>query len=478
MPPDHFPQFVLLPLELRMMIYQFASPARFVHVQEDHEDPDEFEERFRTTPVQLRLHPSVTYFARHWRHRIPWAPAAWRPYYRRQQMTLDMYGLRCPRQRHQPWESADGVPDIPHHFLSENPDVAWEFVRSGSFYSTAPIPALLHVSRESRHILMGHGYELAFRTRTCGPRTWFNFKTDVLYLGEFELGEMDRPLHRLLSGNTKWDVGQFDPSDLKRVRRVALESSAKILICDLTNWARQLSNLLELFAGLEELFIEEGMRVSPTTEFGRAARADGPFWTYTPAEEVDVLYTMVEHEDLVHFTGFAHEGLRAYKTANMGDGSRFFIDAALRFEEQLAAIRDETVQREALAPWKIPKVSIVHIGHPWMIRALFEQRWSTWNSFQFRKEENARAKAIEEARRSIDVPKKHLYHLPDLPPSPFSRQFRDELEVYHASLEAYIYSEYDWERRSDYHHWMFSEGMRLPDVRRLAFHPTSAQQPW
>ena len=56
-------------------------------------------------------------------------------------------------------------------------------MRTGSFYSKAPIPVMLHVTRESRQVLIDFGYELAFRTRSCGPRTWFNFKIDVLYIG-------------------------------------------------------------------------------------------------------------------------------------------------------------------------------------------------------------------------------------------------------------------------------------------------------
>ena len=61
---DSFHPFLSLPFELRRMIYLHASPPRFVHVREHTEDKDAFEERFRTTVAQIKLHPSIAYFAR------------------------------------------------------------------------------------------------------------------------------------------------------------------------------------------------------------------------------------------------------------------------------------------------------------------------------------------------------------------------------------------------------------------------------
>ncbi|KAI0486542.1 hypothetical protein F4859DRAFT_470685 [Xylaria cf. heliscus] len=425
MAPDTFHQFAFLPFELRRMIYLFASPPRFVHVREHHEDREAFEERFRTTPVQLTLHPSIAYFARNWRSRIPWSPSRWRRYYRHHQLTLDTYGFSCSRPNHQPWESTEEVPGIPHHFLSENPEVAWEFVRSGSFYSTAPIPTLLHVTRESRQVLIDYGYELAFRTRTCGPHVWFNFKTDILYIG---MDWNDRSYHYLLSGNESWDIGQYDPLDLKRVRRLALNSSGKVVSLRYQTGVEDISSILELFTGIEEMFLEEPGLDSLRSDFPRIN--DSNLWCYTPVLEVDVLSSVFAQEEMLYSTGDYHGDLWQYKAENMGDGAWYFADVADEFKEKLTLRRDQIVRRESLAQWRIPEINIVYIGYPSMCRNLFKWRLDSWNRYQALKEERSRSSAAEEAHRSIDVPKRPLYHNDDnSPPSPFSEQFRDDIEV-------------------------------------------------
>ncbi|KAI8954197.1 hypothetical protein F4801DRAFT_49963 [Xylaria longipes] len=468
---DSFHQFAFLPLELRQMIYLFASPPRFVHVKEHHEDQEAFKERFRTTPVQLKLHPSIAYFARNWRERIPWAPAPWRPYYRHRQLTFETYGLICPRSNHQPWESTKEVPGIPHHFLAENPDVAWEFMRSGSFYSPAPIPTLLHVTRESRQVLIDYGYELAFRTRTCGPRVWFNFKTDILYIGRFEKEWDSLSFHSLLSGNGDWDIGQFDPLDLKKVRRLALNLSGAVVSPRFPNGVEEISSILELFTNVEELFIEEpGMDDGLSSNPPRNEHLDdSKLWSYTPIVELDVLSPPFSgYEDMVYSTGLDHRDLRAYKRDNMGDGSRFFVDIAHQFEEKLTSRRDELVRLKSLAQWRIPKVNIVYIGRPSMCRNLFKRRWDAWNYFQDTKEKQSRSAAAEEARRSIDVPRRPLHHDVNSPPSPFSEQFRDEIEILeendYMEMQCYLSEGYENRHYATRHNWIFDGTLAPPEM--------------
>ncbi|KAI0438780.1 hypothetical protein F4803DRAFT_533832 [Xylaria telfairii] len=461
MAPDSFHQFAFLPFELRRMIYLFASPPRFVYVKEHHEDHEEFEERCRTTPVQLKLHPSITYFAHNWRGRIPWSPAPWRPYYRHHQLTLETYGLIGHRLRHQPWESTKEVPGIPHHFLSENPEVAWEFVRSGSFNSAAPIPTLLHVTRESRQVLIDYGYELAFRTRTCGPQVWFNFKTDVLYIGRFEREWDGRSFHFLLSGNESWDIGQFDPLDLKKVRRLALNYAGDVVSSASSDGMEQISSILELFTGIEELFLEEPGLASLSYGFPRLD--DSKLWSYTPVLEVDVLSSPLERDDMVYSTGPDHRDLKEYKERNLGDGTRFFVDVAHTLEGKLTSRRDELVPRRSVAPWKIPKISIVYIGRPSMCRSLFKWRWDSWHRFQALKEEQARSNALEEAKRSIDVPKRPLYHNENSPPSPFTERFGDDMEALEELMymESQGYSHHHDERR---YNWVFDATVAAPEM--------------
>lgn len=96
------------------------------------------------------------------------------------------------------------------------------------------------------------------------------------------------------------------------------------------------------------------------------------------------------------------------------------------------------MRSSSLAPWKIPKISLVCILQEWMCRALFEWRWDIWNRYQGLKKEESRSKAAEEARRSIDVPRKPIYEKndnEDSPPSQFSEEFRDDIEAYEELID-------------------------------------------
>ncbi|KAI0107464.1 hypothetical protein GGR51DRAFT_515573 [Nemania sp. FL0031] len=468
MAPKTFHLFTSLPFELRSMIYLLATPPRFVHIQEAHEDEEEFEEKFRTEPVQLRLHPSLAYFARNWRERIRGASD-------QRQMTLEMFGLACPRQRHQPWESTSEVPDIPHHFVGDNPNVAWEFVRKGSFYSAAPIPALLHVSAESRQALMGAGYELAFRTRTSGPRTWFNFKTDILYLKHFTDGSYERTNSniQLLSGNYCWDIGQFEPQELMRVKKLALEGAGRALSSRFQqSYVPQISSILHLFKNLEELFLEEsGMNDNRSFARARCPEDIEGLWCYMPPLEVDVVPSAGPYElnrdeidYMLECTGPYHYDLKLYKDENMGDGSGYFVHAAHEFEKKLASKRDELVVRERLTPWKIPTISVVYITYPSVCRKLYDWRWDMWYRFQDLTEKEARLHAFEEARRSIDVPRRPIFEDDGLALSPFSAQFEYEEEAYEEMFESEASSHgyFDEYMYSGRHRWLLSAGAIPP----------------
>ncbi|KAJ8128087.1 hypothetical protein O1611_g5548 [Lasiodiplodia mahajangana] len=437
MAPKSFHLFTSLPFELRWMIYLLATPPRFVYVKEAHEDRDEFIERLRTEPLQVRLHPSIAYFARNWRDHVRTASD------RQRQMTLDMFGLTCPPPRHQPWESTSEVPGIPHRIICDDHAIAWEFLRKSALYSAAPIPALLHVSAESRHVLMSAGYELTFQTRSCGPLIWFNFKTDVLFIPYFdEYRPDDRVSYSLLSGSMKWDIGQFEPRDLTRVKRLALERAGGAVISRARDDLPQISSLLHLFGNVEELFLEEG-GVKRGVDLAGSRRPEDieGLWSHTPPMEVDILAALSRHQDdIVHSTGFYHQDLIAYKEMNMGDGSGYFVDAARKFEERLATKRDELVRRERLTPWKIPTVKIVYIIYPSGYRKLTKWRWETWYNFQGLKEQEDRLRAAEQARRSIDVPRRPIYDDQARPLSPFSAQFQDEEEVYAEMFEYDFYT--------------------------------------
>ncbi|KAI0404270.1 hypothetical protein F4802DRAFT_607535 [Xylaria palmicola] len=472
MAPDSFHQFPLLPFELRRMIYLLASPPRFVHVQEALEDREAFKERLRTTPAQLHLHPSIAYFAHNWRARIPSTPGPGRAYGR--QLALEAYGLSGPPPRHQPWASTKETPGIPHHFLSENGHIAWEFVRSGCFYSTAPIPPLLHVTIESRQVLVNYGYELAFPTRTCGPRIWFNFRTDVLYISRFEADWDDSTFHSVLSGNDWWDIGQFEPQDMKRVRRLALGASAYVVSRSQRDGLEGITNILTLFTNVEELFFEENSSSALSDKFSdNARRNDRQLWTYTSVQEVDVLSDAFEGECSVYSTGYNHADLKAYKAENLGHGNRFFVDTARIIGEKLALRKEELIRRESLAPWTIPKINIVYIGYPWVCEGLFNWRRDMWNQLQLLKEEHSKAQALEEAQRSIDIPRRPIHHTTESPLSPFSEQFQDDLEAYedlYGDGRLSLYGGYDEfmenQQRLAHRRWLLSVTIASPEIQR------------
>lgn len=80
------------------------------------------------------------------------------------------------------------------------------------FYSNAPIPVLLHTCMDSRAFLVNKGYQLAFKTSTQEPRTWFNYDRDVLFKDATYCG-----------------VVQLDSDEAARVRCLALNYSTGCL---------------------------------------------------------------------------------------------------------------------------------------------------------------------------------------------------------------------------------------------------------
>jgi hypothetical protein len=436
---ETFPLFSSLPLELRRKIYMLATPPRIVPVQEVSEDHEEFKERFRTTPVQLKLDPSLTHFAFNW-CRIPHIHR----HSRQGQQTLDSYGITGGKALHRPWEPSASTPEIPLCWLANQPRVAWELVRESHLYSKAPIPALLHTCAESRAELMSCGYRLSFRTRSNGPRTWFNFERDVLYIDlhwnhfedEWSLG--------LLSG-CLWDIGQFYPEDLKRVRKLALNESAHLLAIQKPNSEsaiesiHQLSGALRLFSGLTELLLVEWSQedVSQWSEFSaktsvfNSRRRHGTeeerldtsreILSCVVVEEIDALLSLITAQEKcrteLSSAGNTTEMLKAHKQQN-GSTAPYFQYRQLQLEQLLLEQRDATVsgskkqrnggpalcfgcrqlqpaqmllkQRDStvsgsndssVTPWKIPRIKAVHALPSSTASFLSHERQMAWVEF-------------------------------------------------------------------------------------------------
>lgn len=132
-----------------------------------------------------------------------------------------------------------------HSFLSQHPNIAWEVARHSNFYSNASIPELLHTCRDSRQELVRRGYRLAFGTWSAGPRIWFHFERDVLFLPQTPRPPYSRlPLH---------------PVDLKRVKRVAVSNQPLNRINRIVRLMEHLGQLLLVPSTLE--FMETNLEV-------------------------------------------------------------------------------------------------------------------------------------------------------------------------------------------------------------------------
>ncbi|CVL12787.1 uncharacterized protein FPRN_09923 [Fusarium proliferatum] len=377
----HF--FSLLPIELRQEIYSLATPPRFVHVLRfTKQDYNEFAERIRTTPNAIRLDESLTHFSFNWRSQIP---------SQTKQSTLERYGFSSAKSPYQPWDVTKLAPRISLDWLSENPGYAWELCREVELFSTAPIPALLHTCRESRDALIKRGYQLAFRSRSHGPQTWFNFDTDVLFISR---GDDWGTSHRVLSG-CAWDIGQFHPIDMQRVKRVALEESTGSLYLAHPSFSEanytlaDLSSVLRLFRHLEELLLVEWSDPymdeirplkTPNARGTKQHNYDTEFiWSYQPVSEVDALLQMFPPEDYmstlaVTCIGPYGELFRNHKQLQRNE---FFdiIQASLR--KKLEENRNRVVSRykpDVEEWWEIPKVTAVHVMSNWGHEILGRER--------------------------------------------------------------------------------------------------------
>lgn len=272
-----FHQFPQLPYELQRYIYILATPPRIVHVRESfpldnkdelkkewskpefRDDYEAFKERYRVKPLP-RLHPDLAYFASNWATAGPFPAGA--------QTRLEQFGFTAP-SRELSGPETERVPQIEPIWLERHLAAAFELLRESHLYSQAPIPPLLHTCRESRTTLMHFGYQLAFGTRTHGARTWFHFGSDILYLHERRIDRDDAAgriperwlnpepqwtYSKLLSG-VEWDIGQFDPKDLRRIQRIILAPT-----CgwdrEIRKLPRDLGSFLPLLPCLEELYFQ------------------------------------------------------------------------------------------------------------------------------------------------------------------------------------------------------------------------------
>ncbi|KAH7242730.1 hypothetical protein BKA59DRAFT_481245 [Fusarium tricinctum] len=380
MATSQFHNFLSLPLEIRQEIYKLATPPRFVHVKHfTEEDYDTFKENLSLIPNYLHLDEALAHFSFNWRTVIPGLT---------NQPSLEAFGFSSSKPLYKPWEVKYSSPQICLHWLARNPQTAWQLVRKGYLYSPAPIPALLHTCSESRHELIKRGYRLAFSTRSSGPRTWFNYDHDILFLSHEDLWQTD---HRILSG-CPWDLSQFDPEDMQRVRRVALERSGGSLFLvhprfrEIHFKFHDLTSVLRLFGHINELFLvewtDEHMLEMCVPEEKKSLKKRHSYdsrssWSYQHVTEVDALLQLFPRDGsspcCVTSTGSCGELLDDYR--DMEVSSVFdLVTEALR--EQLLNRRSKITSKDwdQDAWWEIPMIKTVHVMTDWGHDTLYQER--------------------------------------------------------------------------------------------------------
>lgn len=421
MPLTAFHPFLRLPAELRWQIYLLATQPRFVQLkveslvelteEEEEEGLTDFEVfAARLAPWNLTLDPSISYFAHDWRYRIHIheniSRSAWRFQPRNPdratQTLLTSYGFTTTKRRHQPWPPTPQHPEIPPHLLYTQPKAAWQMTRLHALYSAAPIPPLLHTCVESREVLIRHGYELAFRTRSTEPRTWFCFRDDALYLPRLTHAWNDPETSYDEDGDGDPGVWDLHPDDLVRVRRLALDT---VFVGDYHH--RNTSRTLRVCPNVRELFGVQ-RRVSRenrawllncrcyrytaapeeaegTEDEDEDQDEDDEQWEWIECDEADAVSHVVWERKMncgigLDCAGPEGEYLMQWKKRHGGSSAGYFEAYAGLFQNALRENLEEVVlaAKGEVKPWNIPSVKLVVVGTRLSIKAISKAREKYW----------------------------------------------------------------------------------------------------
>ena len=413
---DSFPLFMRLPPELRFRVYSLAIERRVVVVEErlldEHwdlfyelEDEDVYYEDEEAAALELykeqfvknllipshdlELDSSLMHFAHLWRDAIPYESQRRRrksgqemtilsrpgtgEYYLPglQQTPLESFGFTGAQRRGVPWTPSEKYPDIPLRWLATEPEVCWALCRRMGLGSTTKIPALLHTCRESRSALTWHGYELAFRTRSCGPQTWFCFEHDILYLkASRDNYRGDWQERNFALKICDWEVGIFHPDDMVRVRHLALDESEECL-------NREAYSLCWVFPSLKKLYFPlihpsewerffddramdgfEAFDDYDVTEGGSGAQDSLPV---KPCDVVLALFLSThtwQRESFAEASGKLEKWLELYP----GHGNGLFDHRRHRRRDAIQShVRQVVSSDERFELCKIPQIRLLHI---------------------------------------------------------------------------------------------------------------------
>jgi len=100
------------------------------------------------------------------------------------------------------------------------------------------------------------GYELAFRNAHYGPRAWFSYQHDILYLVG---NDYFNGLHRLPGPDfldSVFGLEQFATSDLRSVSKIAIKTPSFGSLTP-NDYTETLSDVLNMSGSLEELLVVE-----------------------------------------------------------------------------------------------------------------------------------------------------------------------------------------------------------------------------
>ncbi|KAI1086379.1 hypothetical protein F5B19DRAFT_162294 [Rostrohypoxylon terebratum] len=389
-----FHQFSLLPLELRREIYILATPPRVVFVKEVGAGSqawldrlDEFREICRTTPIQFRLHPDLTYFASCWKPSI--APKL----RSHNQLPLEAYGFTSTNDRYQPWVPTDDTPEIPSTWLADHPDTAWAMTRNASLHSPTPIPPFLHVCSESREVLKQYGYQLAFGTRTDEPHTWFHFERDTLYI-EFVSAAAPNVLV-----DEAWDIGLFRPIDLLRIKRLAIKDGLRAVCRYGDQILSETSQMLRLVPNLRDLILVVWGPDDPPCDDTEPANTRDHHICIS-VDELDFMPLLPRgyyYEDFFPHTIYYR--LKTFKRRN-GPGSNlsrfhYFDYAMSQFQSSLHNYRTKLMSGNCNGPMyqcNVPRVHLAHMCTFEKAEYIFSERRKLWKQFNITKRRLARGR--------------------------------------------------------------------------------------
>ncbi|KAJ3549227.1 hypothetical protein NM208_g618 [Fusarium decemcellulare] len=431
MPTSHFHRFPDLPYDIRRQIYAIATPPRLVYIKEGFPISDEwiekwetrdydwmsgkglsyaqFEDELKGGPLRckLKLHPDLVYFAHHWRNQLPWSTI-------HRQTQLEDYGFTSKQPKYQPWTPTADTPEIPIHWLTSRPELAHELARESWLHSQAPIPVFLHVCVESRQALIRWGYELAFRTRSYGPRTWFHFGRDILQVPKMETDHLENEASAKILSGCSWDIGQFDPACLQRVRRLVLSTCAPP-----NDDAAEFVGVISLFPNLKDLFLEEWRAEELATWFNEGdARLNA--WSVNHSDQAEdalhrepLSFVPSEHIDAVISTSWVD---------TFSDSGPYFGPYHARPDVQITPFpkivglsiqRDRELDAQRVARglaarinvsgnrhWRLPAIKYIHTCPESLCQRLIRNRHQFWQAYVQLKEARNRGSDVERADMS------------------------------------------------------------------------------